>query len=103
MSEESLKAHLLTHTGTRPYKCKYCERVYTAESDLNEHLKTHIGDNIYNCSECAKTFKYKIELRQHCCEHVKAKTSQQNFISSQEDQSKITTKLEPMEEILLFE
>lgn len=60
-----------THTGEKPYKCKYCERAYAESGDLTKHLRTHVGENTYMCTQCPKAFKYQVELRQHQSEHYK--------------------------------
>lgn len=60
-----------THTGEKPYKCKYCERAYAESGDLTKHLRTHVGENTYMCDQCPMAFKYQAELRQHQSEHYK--------------------------------
>ncbi|XP_050093389.1 zinc finger protein 432-like [Anopheles aquasalis] len=63
----TLKNHMNTHTGLRPYKCVYCNRVYGNGGDLVEHVaKHHVGnDNIYLCHLCDADFSKVRELKAH--------------------------------------
>ncbi|XP_055644035.1 zinc finger protein 37-like [Toxorhynchites rutilus septentrionalis] len=39
---KQLRAHYTTHTGEKPEKCKYCEKVFSTKNNLRIHLKaTH--------------------------------------------------------------
>lgn len=81
-----------THTGEKPYKCKYCERAYAESGDLTKHLRTHVGENTYMCDQCPMAFKYQAELRQHQSEHYKMQQKllqeQQQLALEQEQQQK---------------
>lgn len=66
-----MRRHKRTHTGEKPYKCKYCEKAYAESGDLNKHIRTHVGEKTYMCDECPEAFKYQIELREHQRLHYK--------------------------------
>ncbi|KAJ8687453.1 hypothetical protein QAD02_023247 [Eretmocerus hayati] len=34
----SLRRHILTHTGQKPYQCKYCSLLFTTKSNCDRHL-----------------------------------------------------------------
>ena len=93
---------MVTHTGARPYKCKYCDRDYTAQGDLNKHLRIHLGENIYACDECPKTFKYKAELRHHKSVHFK-ENKLKTITVDQKESNSYSNVLQHMEEEILTE
>lgn len=79
-----------THTGEKPYKCKYCNRAFSQSNDLGnndnvlrfififviiiiyffaifsvKHTRSHVGDNTYQCKQCSVAFRLHSELREH--------------------------------------
>lgn len=54
-----------THTGEKPYKCKYCERAFAQSNDLIKHTRCHVGDNTYQCRDCPAAFRLLGELKKH--------------------------------------
>jgi len=67
-----------THTGEKPYKCKYCDRAFAQSNDLVKHTRSHIGDNTYQCKQCPQAFRLYSELREHGKEHFIEKNLNKN-------------------------
>lgn len=61
-----------THTGEKPYKCKFCDRAFAQSNDLVKHTRSHVGDNTYQCTQCPVAFRLYSELRLHTKEHFDA-------------------------------
>ena len=61
----SLRIHMRSHTGDRPYACSYCDRAFAQRGDLQRHVRTHTGVKPFVCTVCGKGFSRKITLKQH--------------------------------------
>lgn len=44
------------HTGSKPYKCTYCEKAFSQSNDLTLHIRRHTGDKPYICEVCGDRF-----------------------------------------------
>ena len=40
---DKLKAHIIAHSGVKPFKCKYCKKSFSRRAHLNEHESVHEG------------------------------------------------------------
>ena len=59
------------HTKLRPYKCHFCENSFARSSTLKIHLHTHQGEKPYKCNfpNCSKSFTEKGNMKTHYKNH----------------------------------
>ncbi|CAH1113704.1 unnamed protein product [Psylliodes chrysocephalus] len=77
----SVKRHMTTHTGLKPYSCSYCNSNFTQSGTLSLHLRIHKenenlkkieqkpDDKLNLCSICGKSFKQTSSLTVHLRRH----------------------------------
>jgi uncharacterized Zn-finger protein len=79
-----------THSGERPYQCKYCRKAFSDSSTLTKHMRVHSGGKIfcsyikkktnhffflykekpYECSLCRLRFSQSGNLNRHMRIHM---------------------------------
>ncbi|KAJ8354110.1 hypothetical protein SKAU_G00216770 [Synaphobranchus kaupii] len=47
-------AHVRTHTGSKPFKCKLCDFATAQLGDARNHVKRHLGVREYKCPVCGE-------------------------------------------------
>ena len=83
----NLTAHFRIHSGEKPFKCRVCGRQFSQSSSVTTHMRTHNGERPYKCKVCSKAFADSSTLTKHLRTHTGEKPYQCNICHQRFSQS----------------
>ncbi|XP_037024177.1 zinc finger protein 493-like [Bradysia coprophila] len=71
-STSAVSRHVrIHHRNHRPYICPHCERAFAKSETMKNHVMTHTGEKPFACSVCGHRFIQSVALRTHMKVHEK--------------------------------
>ena len=77
-----LQEHLNTHTGDKPFKCKFCNAAFASSSNKRMHERAHLGIKVKQSKKQQQWIKKKKPWNQSTAQFEENKTTQPSWRTS---------------------
>ena len=68
---DTLKMHMVMHSGEKSFKCKQCNNSCTNAGGLKRHILVHTGEKPFSCNQCKYSCAVAGSMKMHMLVHTR--------------------------------